>query len=52
MRHIAHHTNLSHWLMWILAATLALGLLFSAITASQSPAQDYSSNVQAEQLSQ
>jgi len=52
MRLLAHHANLGYWFMWILAAVLAMGLLFSSITASQSHAQDCSSGAQAEQLPQ
>jgi hypothetical protein len=44
MRHIAHHTGLDrwHWLMWILAALLAMAFLFSSITANESNADDLS----------
>jgi hypothetical protein len=39
---MAHHTRLDrwHWLMWIIAALLAMAFLFSFITANQSIAED------------
>jgi hypothetical protein len=46
MRHLVNSPNVGrwHWFMWVLAALLGMGILFSSITASQSHGQDYRSS--------
>lgn len=40
MTRLSRNLNIGHWLVWLLAALLGLGLLFSSFTAGSSRAED------------